>query len=165
MILEKAKLEEFEEYYAIKCEDFIICWTSANYEKPPRENLLKFYTKCVQTDESVQFRKDIYLIKTDEKKIIGYLYLDNREDVPEISIAISKEYNGKGYGRQAVNEGVRISKERGYKRIVARVREDNISSFKMFCEKCGFVKSGDYDVFHSEEQNKDIKMYTLYKDL
>ena len=64
MYLEKAKLEEFEIYYQMKCEKYIAYWSQGNYEIPPRENLYRFYTGCLQSAEGEQC-KEIYLIKTD----------------------------------------------------------------------------------------------------
>lgn len=165
MILEKAKMEEFEEYYAIKCEDFNLYWTAGDYAKPPRENLLRFYTKCINTDESTPVRKEIYLVKTDDGEVAGYIYLDINEDVLDIPIAIKKEYTGKGYAKQAILEGMRLAKEKGFKRAVGKIREDNIASQKLYCEKCGWNMTDEYVEFYSKESDKNIKMYTVYKDL
>lgn len=165
MILEKAKMEEFEEYYAIKCEDFNLYWTAGDYAKPPRENLLRFYTKCINTDESAPVRKEIYLIKDEDRCVIGYIYLDISEDYLEIPIAIRKDFVGKGYGSRAILEGMKIAKEKGFARAYNRIREDNSASMKMFCEKCGWNMTDDYTEFYAKVPDKIIKMYKVYKDL
>lgn len=98
MYLEKAKLEEFEAYYQIKCERFVTFWSWGNYEIPPRENLYHFYLSCLAPVDGEK-HKDIYFIKSDEGEAAGYLYLDyagNRVDIP---IALCERFTKKGFAR------------------------------------------------------------------
>lgn len=165
MYLEKARPDEFEEYYAIKCEDFNLYWTAGNYSKPPRDNLKRFYDKCMACKDNEQVRKEIYFIKVDEGEIAGYIYLDIQGEVLDIPISVKKSFTGKGIAKQAILQGMRIAKELGFKRAVGKIREDNIASMKLYIDKCGWVKTDEYVDFYSEELKKNIKMFTVYKDL
>lgn len=111
MYLEKAKLEEFEIYYQMKCEKYIAYWSQGNYEIPPRENLYRFYTGCLQSAEGEQC-KEIYLIKTDEGETAGYLYMDYLENSVDIPIALCERFTKKGLAKQAISEGLRMARER-----------------------------------------------------
>ena len=65
---------------------------------------------------------------------------DNENYVYEVSITISPENRGKGFGKQLLNNGIRrLYKEvRNCKFIRAEVKKDNKSSNKLF-KSCGFI--------------------------
>ena len=80
MFLEKAKPEEFEEYYAIKCEDFNLYWTAGSFAQPPRENLQRFYDRCMYIfSELVQttwLQSDILIEKLNIEGFMEEIWLD-----------------------------------------------------------------------------------------
>ena len=156
MYLEKAKLEEFEAYYEIKCEKFNTFWTWGNYELPPRENLYRFYCKCLQSMGEV--RKDIYLIKDAERQIVGYMYMDYHDGMVDIPIALKENETGKGYARYAIKTGLAIAKGEGITRSEVEIREDNESSIRLYIA-CGYKKGRKTREVYSEVLKKTIFMY------
>ena len=161
--LEKAKLEEFEEYYAIKCEEFNLYWTAGNYKEVPKDRLWRFYKGCIENQNGV-VRKEIYFIKDIEYRVVGYLYLDIQGDTIDIPIAVKKKYTGKGYGKAAVLLGLDMAKSMGFKKTIGKIREDNIASMKLYTG-CGYTVMDEFVEIYSEILHKNIKMYTVYKDL
>ena len=110
-------------------------------------------------------RKEIYFIKTDDGIVAGYIYLDIQGEILEIPIAVKKEFTGKGYAKQAILQGMELARGLGFKKAVGKIREDNIASMKLYIDKCGWVKTDEYVDFYSEELKRNVKMFTVYKDL
>ena len=156
MYLEKAKLEEFEAYYEIKCEKFNTFWTWGNYELPPKENLYRFYCKCLEVTE--QPAKEIYFIKNSDKQIVGYIYMDYHGDMVDIPIALKESETGKGYARYAIKAGLAMAKEQGLMRSEVEIREDNESSIRLYTS-CGYKKGRETRKLYSEALEKEISMY------
>lgn len=65
---------------------------------------------------------------------------DNENNVYEVSINISPEYRGKGYGKKLITYGIRrfLKEVDNCKFIRAEVRKQNESSNKLF-KSCGFT--------------------------
>lgn len=163
MILEKAKLEEFEAYYRIKCEPFVNSWSRGDTERPPRENLYRFYRTCLESAGEGN-HKEIYLIKTDEREIAGYLYLDYSGDRVDIPIALSERFTKRGLARQAVLEGLRIAKARGCRRSEIEIREDNAASIRMYTS-CGYRRGEKTREMYAAPLNRTVALYAYGRDL
>lgn len=165
--LEKAIPEEFEAYYRIKCEKFVNFWSQGTYELPPRENLYRFYLRHT-AHASEKNQKEIYLIKSDEHEIAGYLYMDFSEHSVDIPIALSERFTGKGFARQAIQTGLRLAKARGYRRSEVEIREDNASSIRLYTS-CGYKRGEKTRAFYSSALKQSIDLYayqiTLGKDM
>lgn len=80
-----------------------------------------------------------YVIGDDVSEFIGYCGVKEGNS-PEICISLLKQFQGKGFGKIALQLlWDRVSKERKIIRFIARVEEDNMYSIKMF-EKLGAKK-------------------------
>ena len=152
MYLEKAKPEEFEDYYRIKCEPFVNYWSRGDEEIPPRENLYRFYMDCMPPADGMQSAggmksadrvlpgnkgREIYLIQTEEREIAGYLYFDHDGDTVDLPIALGERFTGKGLAKQAILAGLALAGKRGYRRSRVEIREDNAASIRMYTS-CGY---------------------------
>ena len=86
----------------------------------------------------------IALNKTPQK--IGMVRFDKEENSAKISIAISPDMHGKGYGTKLLSQGCNkyLKKELTVKFITAEIKKDNIASIKAFT-KAGFTHWKDYD--------------------
>ena len=163
MYIEKAKQEEFEAYYQIKCEPFVNFWSRGDEEIPPRENLYQFFCNCINPDKG-EDRKDIYMIKTEEGDIAGYLYLDYHEDYVDIPIAVSQSFTKRGMARQALQEGLRIAKKRGYGRSEIEIREDNADSIRMYTV-CGYQRGKKTREMYVPTLGQSIALYAYHRSL
>ncbi len=163
MYLEKAKMEEFEEYYQIKCEKFITFWSWGDYETPPRENLYRFYCHCLQPAEGDK-RKEIYLVKTDEREIAGYLYMDYSEDYVDIPIAIRERFTKRGLAKQAILMGIDLAKAQGYRRSVVEIREDNTASIRLYTS-CGYQRGSKTREMYSPVLDQTIALYAYQREI
>ena len=74
--------------------------------------------------------------------VIRFDKCDNDEYVYEVSINISPESRGKGFGKKLINNGIRrfLKEVANCKLIRAEVKKDNESSKKLF-KSCGFTSS------------------------
>lgn len=98
------------------------------------ENHLSFWRKLLNDDFVVK-----YIIEK-ENKSCGVIRLDLNESktIGEIDIFINPSFHGQGIGTLAVEELINEQKEKGLKKIIARVIPENIGSEKMF-KKSGFT--------------------------
>ena len=163
MYLEKAKLEEFEIYYQMKCEKYIAYWSQGNYEIPPRENLYRFYTGCLQSAEGEQC-KEIYLIKTDEGETAGYLYMDYLENSVDIPIALCERFTKKVLAKQAISEGLRMAREKGYRQSEVEIRADNAASIRLYTS-CGYHRGKKTREIYSSALKQSVAMYAYQKKI
>ena len=163
MYLEKAKLEEFEAYYQIKCERFVTFWSWGNYEIPPRENLYHFYLSCLAPVDGEK-HKDIYFIKSDEGEAAGYLYLDyagNRVDIP---IALCERFTKKGFARQAILKGLQIAKRKGVCQSEVEIREYNTDSIRLYTS-CGYQKGEQTREMYSSALGRTVNLYAYRRQI
>lgn len=165
MYLKRATDEDFDIYYAMKCDQNNMYWTGSA-EIPKKENIEKFYNRCMKSKEEVGGGKLIYLIINDEEAI-GYIYIDPSLDdrlTCDVPIGINSNYCGKGFGKKSILLGLDKAREIGYKKLVGKIREDNISSMKLY-SKCGVTISKDYIMQYIESEKKEIKMWKVFMDL
>ena len=155
MIIELAKLKDFDEYYKLKSDENNIFWTGWS-DKPNYENIKKFFIETINNLKTIKDRR-IYLAYED-KKIVGYLYIDYvDDDTFALSPAISSDYQGKGYGKELIGLGIKEGLKLGFKNMEAYVREDNIASQKCF-EYNNAHKTDIYKNQYIENKKQEIKM-------
>ncbi|MCM0625132.1 GNAT family N-acetyltransferase [Lysinibacillus sp. OL1_EC] len=77
----------------------------------------------------------------DNERLIGFGWVDYENDDFEISVAVTKEYQGLGLGSFILVELEHIAKEKGFNETVAIVKESNQESDKMikWLYKKGYV--------------------------
>lgn len=155
MELYLAKIEDFDEYYKLKSDENNIYWTGWS-NKPNYENIKKFYIDTINSLKTIKDRR-IYLAYEDEK-IVGYIYLDYvDDDTFALSPAISSDCQGKGYGKQIINLGIKEGLKLGFKNMEAYIREDNIASQKCF-KYNNAHKTDIYRNQYIENKKQEIKM-------
>lgn len=163
MYLERAKLEEFEEYYQIKCESFVAFWSQGNYGTPPRERLYRFYTDCLQNDGKEK-HKEVYLIKTDAGEIAGYLYLEDCDGRVNIPIAVRERFTKRGLAKQAIYEGLRIARAKGYTQSEIEIRQDNTASMKLYTA-CGYRRGEKTRALYCAALGRTVDLYAYRRKI
>lgn len=141
--LSKFTINDFKDFYSIKCEDNNIYWT--NFASKPDEGELYIWVKKQLNNE----KRIILLAKSfTENATIGYGYIDliNEElNSVEISYAISKKYENQGFGNEIVKLLVDFSKKAfiNLKKISAWVLITNIKSQKCLLYN-NFIETDNY---------------------
>lgn len=95
----------------------------------------------------------------DSKKVIGNVYLGNRENnVKEIGYIINKDYQRKGYAYEAITTILEDAFSKGVKKIYAECDPNNICSWQLL-DKLNFTKIAFFEknvFFHKDENNQPI---------
>ena len=126
----------------INKEDLSSCFEI--YQEGLRTGIASFQDPSITLDEfRIKIDLDKCLILEDNKKIKGYAFftkVSNRcvyDGVGEVSIYLSKEITGKGYGKNLLNELIRLSENLGFWSLHSMIFPHNTRSVKLH-EKCGF---------------------------
>ena len=90
-----------------------------------------FWTQRLKNNNACSF---IIICEGNE---VGLLRLDKKEEFEEVGIIIDKQFQGKGIGAIALKKLAEVVKTHEVKRLVARIKPENIYSKKAF-EKAGF---------------------------
>lgn len=120
-----ATKDDFNFFYEIKKNKDNMYWSGYSKE-PSKEKLKDFFYNILNNQDDINKRK-IYIIKFKESKC-GYLYFDPI-DVKNavISVAILDVFSGNGIGKLAVKNLIDIAFHNGVIKIIAEIREDNIT--------------------------------------
>ncbi|MDO8676604.1 MAG: GNAT family N-acetyltransferase [Candidatus Azambacteria bacterium] len=137
------------------------------------ENLLKLTSGILKriTDKEVSEyflkmltnKNDIHYIILAGRKIVGHIALQKRKNGwYETQIIIGeKNYQGKGYGTEAIKLLINKARRTNLKKIYLEVRPSNIRAIKAY-EKCGFRKIGIKKYPKNKYLPQTLKM-VLYK--
>lgn len=153
-----AEKSDFDFFYNLKSEDFNIFWTGGE-KKPNRNNLKEFFYKAIDEADNKETRK-IYIVENEDNEKVGHLYILPDGDEYDLPCAISSDYAGRGYAKQAIRLGLEEGKRLGFKRMVGSIREDNIASMKAYTA-CGVKVLGDYKEVFIPKLEKTVKMYIV----
>ena len=90
---------------------------------------------------SHQSEDEMHAIRpVDSDKFIGWIILQNDDNLPDIGISLIDEYQNKGYGPEAIKLYSNwLHEEYGLSEVYARISEDNLQSQRAF-SKIGAVK-------------------------
>jgi RimJ/RimL family protein N-acetyltransferase len=134
-LLRRAEADDFDFYYDLKCEPDNIYWCGHS-EKPEREMLRKWFNGALgRTDRDIL----IYVVGGAR---VGYAYVDKSDDSFETSVAVSKKFEGRGYGTGIVREALEyIKKNYEIEKVCAWVLEKNAASVRIH-ENAGYLKTG-----------------------
>jgi ribosomal protein S18 acetylase RimI-like enzyme len=96
-------------------------------------------------------------IAEDEGQVVGvYVLLPTRPRTVElVNIAVAKEQQGKGIGKQLVNHAIQIAKSQGYKTIEIGTGNSSIGQLALY-QKCGFRITGIDRDFFIRHYSEDI---------
>lgn len=153
-----AEKSDFDFFYKLKSEESNVFWTGGE-DKPKKDNLKAFFDKAVEHADILQERK-IYIIYNEIKEKVGHLYIIPNEEEYDLACAVSQNYWGRGYAKQAICLGLQEGKRLGFKRMVGSIREDNIASLKAY-KSCGIEVLNEYINVYIPKLNKKVKMYKV----
>lgn len=156
---------DFEFFYEIKSDADNVFWTGYN-NPPDRNRLYTFFTEQIK-NQLEQMKRKIYIISNLScyEERYGYLYLDPiDEGNATVSIAVLERYSGQGIGRRAMEKLCDTAKTKGFRTLIAEIREDNKKSQKMFAN-CGFIKSDLFKLMNIKNLGKKVKMVKYSKKL
>ncbi len=119
------------------------------YREGLNSGIASFQDPSITLDEfRIKVDLDKCLILEDNKKIKGYVFftkVSNRcvyDGVGEVSIYLSKEITGKGYGKNLLNELILLSENLGFWSLHSMIFPHNTRSVKLH-KKCGFRALGE----------------------
>lgn len=153
-ILKLAEITDFPFFFQIKSEGKNIKWTGHS-QKPNYDNLYGWYKENLLSTSRKIF---IYF---ENVTPVGYAYVDDLENCYETSVAVSEDYEGKGYGKKIVLGTVNYVKANlPAKPIFAWILDKNKASIKIH-EHVGYIKTKDTKDFQLD--NGVIAKMILYK--
>jgi ribosomal protein S18 acetylase RimI-like enzyme len=103
-------------------------------------------------------------------EVAGYLGfqsptpLETNQHVMDIDIAVDPRFQAKGIGKQLIEKGKTVAKEKGIRKLSLRVLATNEGAIE-FYKKCGFIEQGRLiNEFHIDGKYvDDYLMYMLIK--
>ncbi len=109
-----------------------------------------------------KMKNDWFLVAESGDKIIGCIRLALVDfDLADIrTLCVDKEFQRKGIGQSLLNEGLKLMSSKKMRKIIARVKADNINGIKFF-EKSGFEQEG----YFREHYRKGIDVVQFYRFL
>ncbi|OAS82116.1 MULTISPECIES: GNAT family N-acetyltransferase [Metabacillus] len=116
-------------------------------EKPPIELLLLADPSQDIVEEYVN-RGECFVAES-EMQIVGvYVLLPTRPETVElVNVAVTKEKQGRGIGKQLVLDAIQVSRSKGYKTIEIGTGNSGVGQLALY-QKCGFRIIGvDMDFF------------------
>jgi L-amino acid N-acyltransferase YncA len=98
----------------------------------------------IEFEKTSNYEYDINKFLYDNDKIIGWYRYSawpreekNKENAHTLDIVINPKYQGRGLGRMLMEDQIHDCRRRGFKKLMSRTIEGNISSYKLH-EKNGF---------------------------
>lgn len=153
----KATSDDYDFYFDMKSEESNIYWTG-HENKPDYVELKKWFENNISSLDRVT-----YVIFRQNNKI-GYVYVDFLSKKSfEVSIAISEDYQNRGYGYIALKQLINVLKsEFVAKKVIAWIFEKNLASIKIFT-KSGFSPLNDTkDIYHPKNNcNELMRKYII----
>lgn len=156
-----ATKDDFDFFFKLKSEDYNIFWTGGK-DKPIEENIKKFFFNAIERMGEKDTRK-IYIVENEEGEKVGHLYIIPNGNEFDLPCAILKDFSGRGYAKQAIKLGLAEGKRLGFKRMVGKIREDNIASLKAYTA-CGIKVLDQYEEVYIPKLEKNVKMnFVVYE--
>jgi len=136
-----------------------------------RQQFLSYLLLADESEEVVlSYIHDGYLFAIEhDKKIVGVaLYIETEDGEIELkNIGLIPSARGKGFGKQAVMQGVMDFQKRGYKKIIVGTANSSIDNikfyqrlgFRMMAIKRDFFKNYPKPIFENSIQALDMIMF------
>lgn len=132
-VINKAQIEDMEDVFNLS-NDEIVRENSFNREKIDWQNHKNWFKNKIN-DESCVF----YIIRDVNKKLIAQVRFDKNGVDADISISISPDFRGMGYGAKILKlTSQKVVQENKIKKINAYVKMENKTS-KIVFEKAGYA--------------------------
>ncbi len=95
-------------------------------------------------DNSPEIDKKFDLVALHETRIVGWSFLWNIEsNEPTFGLGVADDFQGKGLGSKLIDSAMKTARERGLKKVLLTVVQDNQVAWQMY-ERRGFVKYGKF---------------------
>ena len=144
-----ANLEDAKFLYNLRNEDSVRA-VSFNTDKVSFEDHLTWLDKSIKNPNRV-----LFVILNPELAPIGQVRFDKTNNFAEISVSLSQQFRGKGFGKLSlVNSCQLFFNNYGIDYMVAKIKKDNISSIAAF-EKSGFTMIKELSGFVKLELRRD----------
>lgn len=139
-----ASIDDFEDYYQIRCEPSDIYWMG--HTSAPDYLMIYgvFSERLGPKTLSEVGDKVIYMAKDTNDETIGFTMLSLTDSGIEIGISLSQKKQGMGFGTEMISETLTLALVYDTT-IYARIRDDNTASQRIFT-KNGFVKTEQYEM-------------------
>lgn len=132
-IIELAQIEDMEDIFDLS-NDAMVRANSFNQEKISWESHQNWFKNKINDKNCI-----FYVIKDLNNKLISQVRFDKNDDEADISISISADFRGKGYGVKILKlTSEKVIKENNINNINAYVKIENEAS-KIIFEKAGFT--------------------------
>lgn len=98
----------------------------------------------------------------EDSEIVGYMGIwIIFEQAQLTNLAVSKKYQGKGYGRKLLEMGISLCQEAGCEIMTLEVRQSNVVAKSLY-QSCGFEKvSVKKDYYQDNHEDADVMMKGL----
>lgn len=129
-----AKIEDMKAVFELS-NDSLVRLNSFNQEKISWENHQTWFENKINNKNCL-----FYIVKNEENNLISQVRIDKINPAEgDISISVSPLFRGKGYGAKILKMvSEKASSEQNIKKINAYIKNENITSQKMF-EKAGYI--------------------------
>ena len=141
--------------------DMLLYFTWANDEQVRKNSFnqaaIEWETHKKWFEEKLHSPEILLLVAQLQEKPIGQIRFEKRDkDVFEIDFSIDAAQRGKGYGSDILKTGVAelLQKKTGVKRIVGRVKKENVASSRAF-QQAGFKQEP------SDANQKEINLFVF----
>ncbi len=93
--------------------------------------------------------------------VVGYVVISYREEEAKImSLAVKKEFRGKGIGKMLLREIIKKARSRGVKRLTLEVRISNRIARELY-KKMGFEIAGVIESYYSDGESAYLMCLNL----
>lgn len=139
-----ATLDDFEDYYRIRCEPSDIFWMG-HTSAPDYQMIYGVFSERLGSKTlSVVGDKVIYMAKDANGNTVGFTMLSITDTGIEIGISMFQIFQGCGLGTEIISETLFLALKHG-NIVYARIRDDNIASQKIFI-KNGFIRTDQFEM-------------------
>jgi len=106
---------------------------------------------AVKTTEKIGNGDGAYFIQTvaegEREKVVGYVWISDKNDPPEVGICVRDGWQDKGLGTQLMEHIIEAGRRLGKKKLALVVMKDNPRAVHVY-EKMGFVIEGERKGYH-----------------
>ena len=142
--IEGASINDFEDYYRIRCEPSDIYWMGHN-SAPDYQMIFGVFSERLGSKTLLNVGdKVIYMAKDENEVAVGFAMLSLTDSGIEIGISLLEKCQGQGFGTEIISLLLPLAKEY-HLPIFASIRDDNVASQRIF-QKNSFEKTSFYEM-------------------
>lgn len=139
-----ASINDFEDYYRIRCEPSDIYWMGHN-SAPNYKMIYGVFSERLGPRTLLNIGdKVIYMAKDENGESVGFAMLSLTDSGVEIGISLLEKCQGQGFGTEIISLLLPIAEEYRLP-IFASIRDDNVASQRIF-QKNSFKRTNFYEM-------------------